>query len=186
MGEIDMKLRLIGLLAAALLLAGCKSITTTATIYQGKNHMERGTVVAIPVMESNSDSLEYKTIGDYILTKLAAKGYTPTEEDQKPEFKANFQYSISKPIKNLYKGLLFYEFNHSVEIEIYKQVAGGKPDKKYELKAAYLGKCGNVNPQVVLRMIDAIFLDFPGVNGRTNKHRLNLDQGESGKLLNHC
>ncbi|MCX8505534.1 MAG: DUF4136 domain-containing protein [Alphaproteobacteria bacterium] len=180
-----MKLKFPVLAAALLFLTGCNGITSTATIYQGKNHMDRGTVAFIPVADNESNSLENKTIGDYILTKLAANGYTPTEADQKPEFTTNFKYKLSRD-KAKYKGNFYLLFEHSIEIEIYKSLADGKKEKEYELKVVYNGRCGNINPSVKMRMIDAIFLDFPGVNGQSNKHSLSLNQGESKRLMNPC
>ena len=176
-----MKSNITSLLAAAILLMGCKNITTTATIYQGKNHMERGSIVAL----FEKDSLENKTIADYILTKLAENGFTPTETDENAEFTVEAKYKITEN-KSKHLGDLYFLFEHTIQIDIYKLNADSKKDKQYELKAVYTGKCGNINPQIKMRMIDSIFLDFPGKNGQSKRRRLNINRGESDQLLNPC
>ena len=65
-------------------------------------------------------------------------------------------------------------YTRDVWIDIFKWDGKKLGAKVYEMKAVSEGSCGNVNA-VIPSIIDAMFKDFPGVDGKTQKVSLPWD-----------
>ena len=186
-----MKKHIICLVLLAFALAACSRVRTTATIFHGDNHEMRGTISVARIDDADGDELEFQLIGKYVLEKLVSHGYKTANSGEKPDFTAYLKYETSKAQKIgkvSDSGISLDIKNHirTVSIDIYQNIPGNKPSKKYEMKAISEGKCGSINPKIVMHMIDALFKDFPGTNGQTNIRTENFDDGSGRKLIQSC
>jgi len=88
---------LIGLVAAAFV-AACstvpeqRKIVTTTTIFQGPDHLKRGTIAVKPLDKIQEGSLEFKSVSEYLAKWLGLLGYIPT--DDAPSYIAYISYGI--------------------------------------------------------------------------------------------
>jgi len=57
-------------------------------------------------------------------------------------------------------------YKRVVNIDIFRKNANQEPTKVYEIKGVSTGSCGNIN-SVLFSIIDGIFQNFPGENGKT-------------------
>ncbi|MDI9349586.1 MAG: hypothetical protein QM537_06255 [Candidatus Symbiobacter sp.] len=195
-----MKLRYLAVALLALSLSGCGSrVRTVSTIYHGDDHLERGTIAVIPANKDFTSSLEFRTVGNYLLDKLAQNGYVAVAADQRPDFVAVLNYETSKPRYVTEKGRRIIHtvtdsitgdktstvkeptthlaiFTHTMRIDIFKSSIDNKPGKKYEISASNQGLCGNMNPLIFTGMIDAVFVDFPRNNGQTNESTVQVSK----------
>lgn len=82
-------------LISTLLMTGCASyVQTSTTTFYGPEHFNRGTIVVAPIDKDQASSLQFKSVADYVLQKLAMVGYIPTTPDKKPRFTAYITYGI--------------------------------------------------------------------------------------------
>jgi hypothetical protein len=59
-------------------------------------------------------------------------------------------------------------YKRQVNLDIFENVVGKGPIKVYETKAQSEGSCGNIN-SILLPIIDGMFKNYPGENGKTQK-----------------
>jgi hypothetical protein len=57
-------------------------------------------------------------------------------------------------------------YKRLVNIDVYRKQDNIQPVKVYEVRAQSIGSCGNIN-MVLYKILDGVFLNFPGVNGQT-------------------
>lgn len=57
-------------------------------------------------------------------------------------------------------------YRRVVNIDVFRWNGGKDPVKVYEMRGVSTGACGNINA-VVLHIIDGMFANFPGENGKT-------------------
>lgn len=90
--------RLFVLVALGFLLTGCASLTpyvqTSSTVFQGQEHLERGTISVLPLDKSQDGSLEFQTVSNYLLKKLAEAGYVPVQAGSQSTYVAYITYGI--------------------------------------------------------------------------------------------
>ncbi len=86
------------IIVSTFLLVSCaemgKRIETSSTTYHGEKHELRGTVKVAPIDATQSGSLEFKTVGDYLLSKLVQAGYTANDKNDDSEYIAYITYGI--------------------------------------------------------------------------------------------
>lgn len=66
------------------------------------------------------------------------------------------------------------EYKRVVNIDIFRMQKNNPPAKVYEVKAVSSGRCPTIG-SVIKPIIDAIFLNFPGENGKTKTINVNTD-----------
>ena len=66
-------------------------------------------------------------------------------------------------------------YKRLVNIDIYNVSFATQPIKVYEVRAQSTGSCGNIN-MVLFKIIDGVFLNFPGTNGDTKKMEVLWDK----------
>jgi hypothetical protein len=82
-------------MAVALLLTGCGGfVRTNAITFHGDSSEERGAIAVLPLDEQQKESLSFKSVSEYVLKKLAEKGYTPTRNRDEAKFLAFISYGI--------------------------------------------------------------------------------------------
>lgn len=59
-------------------------------------------------------------------------------------------------------------YKRVVNIDVYRKQDNAQPVKVYEIRAQSVGSCGNINT-VLYKILDGVFLNFPGVNGQSRK-----------------
>jgi len=85
------------LFAVSTLFIGCGGfVKTKTTNFHGQDHQGRGTISVIPINAQQEDSLEFRTVSNYALTKFAEVGYTPISpsNDNKPSYIFFMSYGI--------------------------------------------------------------------------------------------
>ena len=90
-------IKLIILFSVSFLFIGCASfVKTKTTNFHGQEHEGRGSISVIPINAQQEDSLEFRTISNYTLTKFAEVGYTPIipSNDNKPSYIFFMSYGI--------------------------------------------------------------------------------------------
>lgn len=60
------------------------------------------------------------------------------------------------------------EYKRVLNLDIFQNIPNQKLAKVYEIKAISTGSCGNINA-IIYVMIDGVFKNFPGENGRTKR-----------------
>jgi len=87
--------KLIILFAMTFALMGCASIVqTSSTTFQGQEHFERGTISVLPFDKSQEGSLEFQSVSNYLLKKLAESGYVPVQAGSQSTYVAYITYGI--------------------------------------------------------------------------------------------
>jgi len=87
--------RLFMLFAMAFALTGCASfVQTSSTTFQGQGHFERGTISVLPLDKSQEGSLEFQSVSNYLLKKLAENGYVPVQAGRESTYVAYITYGI--------------------------------------------------------------------------------------------
>jgi hypothetical protein len=87
--------KLIILFAMTFALTGCASfVQTSSTTFQGQEHFERGTISVLPFDKSQEGSLEFQSVSNYLLKKLAESGYVPVQAGSQSTYVAYITYGI--------------------------------------------------------------------------------------------
>jgi hypothetical protein len=199
-------------------LFGCIGYEIRTTNFHGQDHEARGTISAIPINVQQEDSLEFRTISNYALSKFAEVGYTPImpSKDNKPSYVFFMTYGIDDgtikyetvPVYGMRKGresrtsgsfsdgtsfdATTYEMptygvvgsktssrkSHKriVNINVYN-VEQSKPFKVYEMKGININNsgCSNIHFTHIETILDGMFEDFPGENGKVNRTTITHD-----------
>jgi hypothetical protein len=88
-------MKILGSLLMVLMLTGCAGfVQTSSTTFHGQNHASRGSIVVTPIDKTQQESLEFKSVGDYLTKKLLQSGYTQAATNEKPMFAAFITYGI--------------------------------------------------------------------------------------------
>lgn len=83
------------LFAVAFALTGCANfVQTSSTTFQGQEHFERGTISVLPFDKSQEGSLEFQSVSNYLLKKLAENGYVPVQAGSQSTYVAYITYGI--------------------------------------------------------------------------------------------
>ena len=86
--------KLVFLFAIAFALTGCANfVQTSSTTFQGQEHFERGTISVLPFDKSQEGSLEFQSVSNYLLKKLA-EGYVPVQAGSQSTYVAYITYGI--------------------------------------------------------------------------------------------
>lgn len=93
-----MKYLLIVLIAASL--QACapiekREIHTNATVFHGEGHEVRGTIIALPIDKTQEDSLQFKTLSNYVLGQLSRYGYAPANSVSDSQYLVFMTYGIN-------------------------------------------------------------------------------------------
>jgi hypothetical protein len=203
---------LIILFITTISLIGCAtpSVRTSSTIFQGQEHLKRGTIAVLPFDKSQESSLEFQAVSNYLLRKLSDIGYIPTAQVSQSNFVAYITYGIdagkttmsSVPLIGQTGGGTSYSsgtmssgtrfgsysgttttmptygvigsipvsdtsYKRAVNIDIFEKTSTA-PVKLYEMRAVSVGSCGNINA-ILFPIIDGMFRNFPGENGKTQR-----------------
>ena len=88
-------LKIIGVIAFTLVLTGCAGfVQTSSTTFQGSDHSLRGKIIVMPIDKSQEGSLEFSSVSNYLLNKLALKGYDRATSLNDAQFMAFITYGI--------------------------------------------------------------------------------------------
>ena len=86
---------MVATLATALALTGCaSSIRVNTTTFQGPRSDMRGDIAVLPSVGNQENSLEFKAVSDYLMTKLVQAGYSPAKDLKNPSYSAFITYGI--------------------------------------------------------------------------------------------
>jgi hypothetical protein len=213
-------MKLIMLVTLGFVLTGCASISpyvqTSSTTFQGQEHFGRGTISVIPFDKSQEGTLEFQSVSNYLLRKLAESGYTPVQTGSQSTYVAYITYGIDSGKTTMSSAPLFgqtgggtsfssgsvssgtrtgsysgttttmptygvigvmpvsgSEYKRAVNIDVFKRT-NTTPIKVYEMKAISTGSCGNIN-SILFSIIDGMFKNFPGENGKTKRENIKWD-----------
>lgn len=79
----------------ATLTAGCASyVSTSTTTFHGEDHNKRGSIVVMPVDDSQKNSLEFDAVKTYVENKLISKGYSMALSESNASYVAFLTYGI--------------------------------------------------------------------------------------------
>lgn len=91
------KMNLLKILGVMLLVAassGCVTMRTNLTTFHGTNHNERGSIVVMPINESEKNSLAFKSHSESLMRKLIGAGYTAADSSSGSQYVAFMTYGI--------------------------------------------------------------------------------------------
>lgn len=100
---------LIGVVA----LTGCTVIQTSSTTFHGAKHEQRGQISVLPLDASQTGSLEFSAVSEYLLKKFAETGYSTIEMQPSADYVAFITYGIDSGQTS------------STTVPIYGQTGGG-------------------------------------------------------------
>ncbi len=78
------------------ILCGCNTLVvkTSSTIFHGNDHIQRGKISVMPIDKNQENSLEFKHVSDYLLTKFYEVNYLPTPSNENSLYEAYITYGI--------------------------------------------------------------------------------------------
>jgi hypothetical protein len=83
-------------LMSIFLMAGCatRGVETSVTTFHGGQHEQRGVIAVLPIDGSQTNSLEFNAVSNYLLKKFESVGYVSDEKTKTAEYFAYITYGI--------------------------------------------------------------------------------------------
>lgn len=191
-------MRLVVLMIAVLLIAGCTTPSMNANVtafHTPELQTARGkTIIIRPDTPAKETSLEFLNYRPKVAAKLQHVGFTVVEDPAAADYIARISYGVdgtetysattASPVFGLgyYGGPFYYggsfsrrydtrtwvEYNRFIALEIIdgKYADTDAPPRIYEGRAQSTGSCPTI-AGVFDEVLEALFRDFPGANGRT-------------------
>lgn len=79
------------------LLSGCAGyVETSTTTFHGEQHTDRGSLIVLPIDDSQKDSLEFNAVSSYLQDKLTEQGFTKATTLQQARYVAFITYGIDQ------------------------------------------------------------------------------------------
>lgn len=188
---------------ASLMLAACAgSISTDVARFHQIGRAGGQTVRIVPADPEKTGSLEFETYAGYVRQRLIEQGYRPVAED--PDVLVELDYGVSDPRTRIradthnvgfaggfYGGPFFFRngitafpststhvrsydvYDRRVSLDMIEAVSG---DVIFEGRLRSLGVNPDL-PEVMPYLVEALFVDFPGENGRTERVVVELSEG---------
>jgi hypothetical protein len=171
------------------LLSGCATIDTTTTSTHGPDYRNAGTIAVVASVATVNNSAEFSRYKARIESKLAANGYTIVTSPPEASSIALVAYGMDvgqigfvstplfSPATNRYPmpsygaigasspSVSSYTRAIALDIVDTASLKEGKPRKVLELRAKSVGSSRSISC-VFDDMLDAMFMDFPGVSGK--------------------
>jgi len=193
------QIKLTTLLTLIMLISACStySVDTTRTTFYQEQLSTTGNIYVTAAQGLPEKSLELVNYKQKIANKLNDTGYNVVSEKAQAEYIATFDYDIDEgdtylvtaPVIRTHSRLMhrgkFARLNHrdrykkinsatSNLVTTYNRVlaldiSNAQTDKRiYEAQVTSIGEC-EIMAGVFDQLLDAMFIDFPGVNGQIKK-----------------
>ena len=85
-------------LAATVFLVGCSTVpeqtkfVISTTVFHGTDHIKRGSITVKPLDKIQEESLEFKSVSEYLTNSMRVLGYIPANDE--PQYVAYISYGI--------------------------------------------------------------------------------------------
>ena len=193
------KIKLTTLLTLIMLISACStySVDTTRTTFYQQQLTTSGNIYLTAAQDLPKNSLELANYKQKITNKLNTTGYNVVTDKAQAEYIATFDYAIDKgdtylitaPVIRTHSRLIhrgkFARLHHRDRHKKINQVTSNlvttynrvlaldisntQTDKRiYEAQVTSIGEC-EIMAGVFDQLLDAMFIDFPGVNGQIKK-----------------
>jgi hypothetical protein len=87
-------IRVISLLSALALSSGCAEVRTNVSTYYSPNHSARGSLIGLPLDDTQSNSLEFRNIQTLVYSKLFAAGFSSARPNVTADYAFFLTYGI--------------------------------------------------------------------------------------------
>jgi hypothetical protein len=168
-------------------------VRTTTTAYFLPDYQAGGSLAIVPASAENADSLEFAHFKGKLSKHLRDVGYTVVDDPSIARYLAELQHTIDDGtdrkvsvtvVNNTDGGAAFEDldvgtvtvFNRSIELRILDTSEGAQSTAMpvLELIGHSKGHCRNLTA-IVDEMFQAMFAEFPGVNGEVRWQSVKAD-----------
>lgn len=161
------------MLFAGVVMSGC-AVSTAVTNHYTPDAQIRGSIAVVPINIEQKESLAFERMSNKLEEKLIQIGYFKTIKGQRPDFFAVLNYAIDNGRATLdADGQPTLAFTREIRVNIFDN-KNEKPRKVYEISATSVGSCRSISA-VLPYIFDAVFKNFPGENGVTEKRIVQWD-----------